>query len=91
MGSNQDGVRSVDWASDEYRGAWFVKAGSECKLLCIMRDHVTNEDVCRLIRQAFRDDYRPYNGNQGGHTVRSSGQAKMILQNTVKGKEKKKR
>ena len=84
MGSNQNGVRSVffltpdgpsqvDCVSDEYRGAWFVKAGSECKLLCIIRDHVTNEDVCRLNQQAFGDDHRPYNRNQGGHTVRSSG------------------
>ena len=63
-----------------------------CKILCISyEDHVTNEEACAEIQQAIgphenllttvkRHKLQCY-----GHVSRSSGQAKTILQGTVKG------
>ena len=62
------------------------------KILCISyKDHVTNEEVCAKIRQAFGPhedlltNVKRRNLQSYGNVSRSSGLAKTILQGTVKG------
>ena len=61
-----------------------------------IKDHVTSEEVCKRIREAIGDYdeqilFKKRKLRWFGHVSRSSALAKTILQDTVKGKRKRKR
>ena len=62
-----------------------------CKILCIYKDHATNKEVCAKIQQAIRPQedllttVKRHKLQWYGHVSHSSGLAKTILQDTVKG------